>query len=279
MEAVVAEDRTKSAPFTVPDLVPSGGNPAFSPFPSAQRFRPDCANCPVRGMCMPSSMDASEVSLLDFVVVSRRRVSRGQTLYHAGAQCDAIYPIRAGFFKSSVLSRNGDEQVTGLRMPGDILGLDGVDGGRYRSDAIALDHGEVCLVPRANLFQQSLHEQALQQALCGILGREITRQQDLVRLLGSMRSVQRVAAFLLDFSRRMRMHGYSPRQFDLRLTRRDIGSYVGVELETVSRVMSRLERDHLIVAHGPRITILDLDGLALLQADASPFAAAESNMS
>lgn len=108
---------------------------------------------------------------------------------------------------------------------------------------------------------------------------DFARSGDLVRLLGSIWSVQRVAAFLLDFSRRMRMRGYSPRQFDLRLTRREIGSYLGMELETVSRVMSRLERDHLIVAHGDRITILDLDGLALLQADASPFAAAESNLS
>jgi CRP/FNR family transcriptional regulator len=126
---------------------------------------------------LPSSLRPADVPLLDFVVVSRRAVQRGQTLYRAGDPCDTIYPIRAGFFKTVVVSHNGDEQVTGLRMAGDVLGLDGVSSGRYTCDAIALDHGEVCVAPLPNLLRQSLHDEALQQTLYRLLGREIGRNE------------------------------------------------------------------------------------------------------
>lgn len=146
------------------------------------RFHPECANGPVRNMCLPSGLRPSKVQLLDFVVVSRRPVHRGQTLYRAGAPFDAIYPIRAGFFKTVVVSRSGNEQVTGVRMAGDVLGLDGISSGHYDCDAIALDHGEVCVAPFPNLLRQSLHDEALQRTFYAILGREIGREQELLLL-------------------------------------------------------------------------------------------------
>ncbi len=222
--------------------------------------------CPVSAMCLPSEMRSTELRLLDFVVVSRRPVRRGQMLYLAGDVVDAIYPIRAGFFKTSVVFSNGDEQVTGLRMAGDVLGLDRINARQYGCDAIALDHGEVCVVPYPNLMKQSLHEEALQRTLYSLLGREIGRQRELLLLLGGMRGIQRVALFLLDVSQRMQAHGYSPSEFELRLTRREIGSYLGMELETVSRTVSRLEREGLIVADRGHIRISDREGLARLAA-------------
>lgn len=213
-------------------------------------------------MCLPSMLRAAEVPLLDFIVVSRRSVRRGQMLYHAGDPCEAIYPVHAGFFKTTIVSRNGDEQVTGLRMAGDIIGLDGIATHKHTCDAIAVDQAEVCVVPVANLLQQSLHDETLQRTVYGVLSREIERQQDLVRLLGSMWGIQRVATFLLDVSERTRAHGYSPVEFELRLTRREIGSYLGMELETVSRIVSRLERERLIAADRGHIRILDAQGLA-----------------
>lgn len=226
------------------------------------RFWPECANCRTRAMCLPSSLPPAQTRLLDFVVVSRRPVHRGQVLYHAGDPFDAIYPIRAGFFKTAVVSTNGDEQLTGLRMPGDVLGLDGLGTHRHSCDAVALDHGEVCVVPYPNLLQQSLHEDALQRMFHDLLGREIGRQQELLLLLGGMWGHERVAMFLLDVSARMQAHGYSPSEFELRLTRREIGSYLGMELETVSRIVSRLEREGLIVADRGHIRIVDREGLA-----------------
>jgi CRP/FNR family transcriptional regulator len=228
------------------------------------RFRPECASCPVRAVCLPAWLRGDRIRLLDYVVMARRAIHRGQVLYRAGDACEAIYPIRAGFFKTTVVSRNGDEHVIGLRLAGDVLGLDGVGACRYSADAVALDHGEVCVVPYANLLDQSLHSGTLQNALVGIMGREITREQDLLLLLGGMWGVERLAAFLLDVSHRLRAHGYSPSDFQLRMTRREIGSYLGMELETVSRIFSRLEREGLLVADRGHVTILDLDGLARL---------------
>jgi CRP/FNR family transcriptional regulator len=218
----------------------------------------------VRSLCLPAGLAPHDVRLLDFIVVSRRAVRRGQALYRAGDAFEAIHAVRAGFFKTTVVSRNGDEHVTGLRMAGDVLGLDGIATKHHTADAVALDHAEVCVIPYPNLLDQSLHSAPLQRTLCGVLGREIARGQDLLVQLGGMWGVERVAAFLIDVSRRLQQHGYSPSEFELRMTRREIGSYLGMELETVSRIFSRLEREKLIVADRSRVVITDLEALARL---------------
>lgn len=228
------------------------------------RFRPECATCRVASMCLPAGLAPHHVALLDFVVVARRPVHRGQVLYRAGDALEAIYPIRAGFFKTTVLSRDGDEHVTGLRMAGDVLGLDGVGRRAHSADAVALDHVEVCVVPYPNLLDQSLHSEALQRTFFALMGRELAREQQLLLLLGGMWGVERVAAFLLDISRRLQAHGYLASDFQLRLTRREIGSYLGMELETVSRIFSRLERAGLLIADRGHVSLLDIDGLARL---------------
>lgn len=245
-----------------PQGSPATLRPSVRGIVAVSRFRPECGVCHVRTECLPRGLPPEAVRLLDFVVVSRRPVHRGQTLYRAGDPFESIYPIRAGFFKTTVISKNGDEHVTGLRMAGEILGLDGINSGRYTADAVALDHGEVCVVPYANLVEQSLHSPALHRAVYGLLGREISRDQQLFLLLGGMWGIERVAAFLLDVSHRLQAHGYSASDFQLRMTRREIGSYLGMELETVSRIFSRLEREGLLIADRGHVTITDLEGLA-----------------
>lgn len=233
------------------------------------RFHPECAICPARRTCLPYELQPAEVRLLDFVVASRRPVRRGQVLYRAGDPMEAIYAIRAGFFKTVVVSSSGREQVTGLRMPGDVLGCDGMHGGYYACDAFALDHGEVCVVPLHNLLVQSLHNEALLRAFYAVLSRELWRKQEQMLLLGGMWGIQRVATFLIDISRRMQAQGYSPSEFELRLTRREIGSYLGMELETASRMISRLEREGLIVADRQHIKITDRERLEYLSTEHS----------
>ncbi len=232
------------------------------PTSMAGRFRPQCATCAARPFCLPSTLRPENLRLLDFVVVSRRLVHRGQALYRAGDALDALYPIHAGFFKSAVVSRDGSEHVTGLRMTGDVLGLDGIASGRHTSDAVALDQSEVCIVPYRNLLDQSLHSPPLQRALHDVLGRELARDQEHVVLLGGMWGVQRVAAFLLDVAQRLQARGFSRTEFELRMTRREMGSYLGMELETVSRILSRLERERMIAVDRGHVTIRDPDGLA-----------------
>jgi CRP/FNR family transcriptional regulator len=228
----------------------------------AGRFRPECATCPARPFCLPSALRPEHMRLLDFVVVSRRLVHRGQALFRAEDPLDALYPIHAGFFKTAVVSRDGSEHVTALRMTGDVLGLDGIARGRHSCDAVALDQSEVCIVPYRNLIDQSLHSPPLQRALHDLMGRELARDQEHLVLLGGMWGVQRVAAFLLDISHRLQARGFSRTEFELRMTRREMGSYLGMELETVSRILSRLERERLIAVDRGHVNIRDPNGLA-----------------
>ncbi len=220
----------------------------------------------MRAICLPSGLRPTDVRLLDFVVVSRRPVHRGDVLYRTGDPCDTVYQIRAGFFKTTSVSSDGSEHVTSLRMPGDVLGLDGIATGRHNCDAVALDNAEVCVVPYANLLEQSTHKAPLQRMIFDLLGREIAREQEHLLLLGGMWGIQRLAAFLLDVSLRMQTRGYSASEFDLRLGRREVGSYLGMELETVSRLVSLLKRKGLIDADRGHIRIVDREGLAAVSA-------------
>lgn len=241
--------------------VPVGSIAIRTPGISA-RFRPECATCRVRTFCLAAALAPEHVRLLDYVVVGRRAVHRGQALFRTGDPFDALYAVHGGFFKTGVLSRDGVEHVTGLRMAGDVLGLDAVHARRHTCDAVALDQSEVCVLPYANLLEQSLHNEALHHALHDLLGRELVRDQEHVVLLAGMWGVQRVAAFLLEVSERLQARGFSRSDFQLRMTRREIGSYLGIELETVSRIFSRLEREALIEVDRAHVTIRDLEGLA-----------------
>jgi len=228
---------------------------------SAGQFRPGCVTCPGQRFCLAATLAPRAAGLLEHIVVARRAVHRGQFLFRTGDTFDALYPVHGGFFKTTVVSCDGSEHVTGLRMAGDVLGLDAVHSHRHTCDAIALDESEVCVVPHANLLQQALHDEVLQHAVHDLLGRELEREQEHVLLLAGMWGVQRVAAFLLDVSGRLQARGFSPSQFQLRMTRREIGSYLGIELETVSRIFSRLERDGLIDIERAHVAIRNPEGL------------------
>lgn len=221
-----------------------------------------CANCCLKGVCLPCGLAQDDIDAFDELATVKRRVARGAALYRSGDRLDALHAVRSGAFKSVGVSRRGEEKVTGLHLPGEMMGLDAIDSGQHGYSGIALEDSEVCVIPYARLTMLSLQLPELQARLLRALSGDISRDHGLMLLLGSMTAEQRIAAFLLSLSRRYERLGYSADRFNLRMTREDIGSYLGLTLETVSRLMSRFQRDGLIAAHQREVELKDPVALA-----------------
>jgi CRP/FNR family transcriptional regulator len=220
-----------------------------------------CSTCNLRELCLPCGLTGQDIEHMDELIHSRKRVKRGQSLYHAGEEFHSMYAVRSGFFKTNLLLEDGREQVTGFHMMGEIIGMDGIGAGAYASSAIALEDSEVCALPYTHLEKLSRSMPSLQPHFHRVMSREIVREHSVMLLLGGMRADQRLATFLLNLSLRFTMRGYSPSEFNLRMTREEIGSYLGMKLETVSRMFSKFQDDGLIGVQQKLIQILDVSGL------------------
>ena len=221
-----------------------------------------CSSCTLRELCLPVGLSAAELDHLDRVIRQRRTLRKGEALFRSGESFEALYAVRSGFFKTSVSREDGREQVTGFQMSGEILGLDGISHSQHTCDAVALEDSSVCVIPYAELENLSREVGELQRQLHKVMSREIVRDQGVMFLLGSMRAEQRLAAFLLNLTRRLKARGFSASALILRMSREEIGSYLGLKLETVSRVFSRLQQDGILTVRQREIQILDADALA-----------------
>lgn len=220
-----------------------------------------CASCNLRESCLSGGVPAEDLERVANIVYARRRIMGGERLYSAGDESRCIYAIRTGFFKTSLTANNGREQVTGFFMAGELLGMEGFGGGSYRDSAIALEDSDVCAMPYS-LIEKIGHEvPSLQRRLHSVLAREIMRGHGVMLLLGSMSAEERLATFLLNLSRRFQRRGYSGSSFLLRMTRSEIGSYLGLKLETVSRLFSAFDKDGLLDVQHRQVSILDIEGL------------------
>jgi CRP/FNR family transcriptional regulator len=232
-----------------------------SRMPAPRKYTVTCSSCNQRELCLPGALGLAELARVENVVYARRRLKRGESVYQAGASFSAAYAIRTGSFKTSLLDGEGREQVTGFFMGGELLGLDGLGTGSYRGSATALEDSEVCVLPYALIEELAREIPALQRHLHSALAREIVRDQSMMMLLGSMRAEQRLATFLIGLSRRFVRRGYSSSDFHLRMTREEIGSHLGLKLETVSRLFSQFHKDRLIEVEQKHVRILDIRGL------------------
>jgi len=240
--------------------------PATGKVINIHQLKTVCSSCSLRELCLPMGLSLEEIEQLDQLVYTRRRVKRGENLYRAGDGFNSLYAIRTGFFKSNVILEDGRDQVTGFHMPGEILGLDGIGTESHTCNAHALEDGEVCVIPFSRLEEVSREVRNLQHQFHKVMSREIVRDQGVMMLLGTMRAEERLAAFLINLSQRFVARGYSPSEFHLRMTREEIGSYLGLKLETVSRIFSKFQEQGLIAVQQKHIRILDTDGLKKLLA-------------
>jgi CRP/FNR family transcriptional regulator len=235
--------------------------------PSTLRLEPfkvACSSCNLRELCLPVGMSNQQLERLDDIVATRRTVARGEALFHVGDAFTALYAVRTGFFKTCVSSEDGRDQVTGFQMAGELLGLDGIGTDRHTCDALALEDSQVCIIPFHQLEELSRELSDLQRHFHKIMSREIVRDHGVMLLLGSMRAEERLAAFLLNLTQRLRTRGFSSSSLILRMTREEIGSYLGLKLETVSRAFSRFQDEGILTVKQRQIEVLDPDALQRL---------------
>ena len=220
-----------------------------------------CSSCSMRELCLPVGLKPAEIDSLDQLVYARRKVGEGDSLFHAGDTFRSLYAIRSGFFKTRVTLQDGRDQVTGFLMAGELLGIDGIGGARHACDAVALEPSEVCAIPYARLEEFAQRFKPLQQHFHRVMSREIVRDHGVMLMLGSLRAEEKLAAFLLNLSQRLAARGKPADEFTLCMTRAEIGSYLGLKLETVSRTFSRFQEEGLLAVRQKKVRIADLPGL------------------
>lgn len=252
-------------PITAPSAravpAPFGRFPAPATQPQANApMNPVCATCAVRAVCFAGRAQQPESSRV-MLPIARRRLEPGDELRRAGPSADSVYILRAGTMKSTMPTADGGEQVTGFHLPGDLVGYTAVARAASPTTTTALEQVEVCAIPYAELLRPAGEGRSLRQQFWSAISGEIVRSQQAARVLATRHADARVAAFLMELSERMRERGYSPHEFHMRMTRREIGSYVGVRLETVSRALASFTRQRLIQVTARHVRIVDLAGL------------------
>jgi len=220
-----------------------------------------CSNCNLRELCMPMGLKPEELDRIDEVVATRRKIKRGAMLFSNGEKFTSLYAIRTGFFKTCIATEDGRDQVTGFQMAGEIIGLDGIVHDHHTCDAVALEDAEGCVMPFDRIEELSREVTALQNHVYKIRSREIVREHGVMLLLGSMLAEERLAAFLLNLVQRLHARGFSQSELILRMTREEIGSYLGLKLETVSRTFSKFVEDGIVEVKQRHVRILDTAAL------------------
>ena len=213
---------------------------------------------------MPQDVSESDLLKIEDTVSLRLKIKKGSTLFYWGDPFVSLYRIRVGVFKTCLSTQDGRIQVTGFQMTGEILGLDGIVSQHHTCDAVALEDAEVCVVPFHLMETLSRELISLQQHVHRIMSQKIVHDQGVMLLLGSMRADERVATFLSNLVQRLHARGFSRSALVLRMTREEIGSYLGLKLETVSRTFSKFADDKIIEVKQRHVRILNTDALKAL---------------
>ena len=224
-------------------------------------FQTNCQTCGLNALCLPVSLDTTETDQVDKILKRSRPYRKNQMVYTPGAEFISIYAVRAGSVKVYNIDSSGDEQVIGFYFPGEIFGLNAIDEGCHVSFAKTMETTALCEIPFAKLEQLAVELPNLQSRIYRMLSREIREDHQLQMLLGKRSVEEKLGTFLLTLSERFRRRKLSPDSFNLPMSRRDIGNYLGVAVETISRIFSKLQRDKIIVVEKKGVRIIDKDRL------------------
>lgn len=253
-------------------------SPVLSPLLPVQTLnvtalKASCGACSMHQLCLPMGLGDADIVRLDQIIGRRRRVLRGENLYRMHDPFKNLYAIRFGHFKTFQINQNGEQQITGFQMAGELLGMDAISADQHHCDAMALEDSEVCEIPFSRLEELFGHIPMLLRHFHRIMSQEITREQNAMLLLGNMRAEQRFAAFLVNLSSRYAARGYSPVSFQLRMSREDIGNYLGLTIESISRLLSRFKKQELLKIDKREVELINAQMLKALAAgtDNPPF--------
>lgn len=228
------------------------------------QLRVACKNCSLFQLCLPHGISDADLALLDTIIKRRRPLQRGDYLFQVGDPFRSIYVVRSGAVKTFAPTLDGEEQVTGFHLPGELVGLDAITTGTHPCSAMALETSSFCEIPFDRLEDLSEEVRSLGRHLLRILSREIHDDHELLKLLNKHTAEERLAALLVSFLTRLQQRGLSGREFHLSMSRHDISNYLGLAVETVSRVFSRFQQEGLMTVTRRYVVINDLDRLKTL---------------
>lgn len=227
--------------------------------PSSQHIK--CQNCSISELCLPFTLNEQELNTLDEIIDRKRPIHKGDKIFNDGQELHSLFAIRSGTFKTFTVNEQGEEQITGFHLAGDLLGFDAIADSEHKSFAQALETSMVCEIPYNNLDKLSNTMPKLKKQVLRLMSNEIRTDQEMLTLLNRKNAEQRVATFLVSLSDRYHARGLSATEFRLTMTRSDIGNYIGLTVETISRLLNRFHKNGLIKVDGKLITINDLDEL------------------
>ncbi len=231
-----------------------------SPCPGRNQIH--CQNCSLSELCIPYTLNNQELDTLDSIINRKRPIHKGDKVYNDGEKLTSLFAIRSGTFKTFTIDENGEEQITGFHLPGDLLGFDAIGENEHPSFAQAMETSMVCEIPFDNLDKLTNTMPRLRQQILRMMSKEIKTDQEMLMLLNHKNAEQRLASFILSLSQRYHNRGLSATEFRLTMTRSEIGNYIGLTVETISRLLNRFQKSNLISVSGKLITIHDLDKLA-----------------
>ncbi len=235
-----------------------------------EQLKISCANCSLRELCFPHGMTDVEMKQLDKIVTQRAPLCKNEALYHDGDATQAIYAVRSGSIKTSAESVNGDEQIVGFHLSGEMVGLDGFRDGNHSCTAVALETTSVCVISIDKLEELCHVMPSLQKQMRRVMGKEISTDHGMLLMLGKMSAEERLASFLLSFSQRMEERNWKASEFMLSMPRQDVANYLGLAVETVSRLFAHYQDEGIIAVDRRRISILDMARLKLLVGEHEP---------
>jgi CRP/FNR family transcriptional regulator len=221
----------------------------------------NCQNCSISELCLPFSLNNKELDSLDDIIDRKRPIHKGDKIFSDGQELNALFAIRSGTFKTFTVNEQGEEQITGFHLAGDLLGFDAIAESEHPSFAQALETSMVCEIPYDNLDQLSNTMPKLKKQVLRLMSHEIKTDQEMLTLLNRKNAEQRVATFIVSLSERYHARGLSATEFRLTMTRSDIGNYIGLTVETISRLLNRFHKSGLIKVDGKLISINDIDKL------------------
>ncbi|MNR83782.1 Transcriptional activator protein Anr [compost metagenome] len=229
-------------------------------------LRASCSTCSMHQLCLPMGLGENDMDRLDKIIGRRRKVARDDYLYRMGDTFANLYAVRIGHFKTCQINAGGEQQITGFQMTGELLGMDAISTDRHHCNAVALEDSEVCEIPFPRLEELFGTMPTLLRHFHRMMSQEITREQSVMLLLGNMRAEQRFAAFLVNLASRYMARGYSSTNFQLRMSREDIGNYLGLTIESISRLLSKFKKQGLLKVNNREIELLDLTMLKAMAA-------------
>lgn len=223
-----------------------------------------CQDCSISQLCIPYSLNETELDRLDNIIERKKPIQKGNEIFKAGEPMKCLYAIRSGTLKSYTITEQGDEQITAFHLAGDLIGFDGISSGAHPSFAQALETAMICEIPYDTLDDLSTSMPKLRQQILRLMSNEIVEDQSMILLLSKKNAEERLASFIHNLSVRYSARGFSPREFRLSMTRGDIGNYLGLTVETISRLLGRFQKSGMIAVKGKYITVLDDTQLSTL---------------